>query len=371
MGQSSDGPTVGLAMIVRNESATLPRLAETLAGQIDHWTIVDTGSTDSTVQVAAEAFSFAPGHVIEDKWRGFGPSRNVAFAAAEPHTDWLLTLDADDTFHGAIARDELTDVDALHAEYRFASLHYWVPRLVRAGQGWQWHGRAHEYLAAPEGAGRARRSHAFWVEHHADGGNRRDKFEREVNLLLEDWAEHPDDPRTAFYLGRSYDDAGADGDAITWYRRRLALPGWDEEDFYTRFRLGACLVRAGHSEEGCGQLWRAWGQRPWRAEPLVVLAEHYRGLGLWPLAWQACQLAFSHTGARPDGGPVGTVDALFVDAGAVQWRMAYEASIASWYVGELERGRRLSMYLLAHPELPGPERAAVEANRRFYQPGRQ
>jgi hypothetical protein len=33
-------------MIVRHESATLPRLAATLGGQIDHWTVVDTGSTD-------------------------------------------------------------------------------------------------------------------------------------------------------------------------------------------------------------------------------------------------------------------------------------------------------------------------------------
>jgi hypothetical protein len=362
--------TVGLAMIVRNESATLPRLAATLAGQIDHWTLVDTGSTDDTVQVAREVFAYAPGDVIEDKWRGFGPSRNVAFGAAEPHTDWLLTLDADDTFHGEIAGGELDDVDVVHAEYRFASLHYWVPRLVRAGQGWRWHGRAHEYLAAPDGPGRARRSHAFWVEHHADGGSRADKFEREVHLLLEDWAEHPDDARTAFYLGRSYDDAGTDDEAIAWYRRRLALGGWDEETFYARFRMGACLIRAGHGEEGCGELWRAWGERHWRAEPLVVLAEHYREQGLWQLAWQACELAFSHAGAKPYGGVVGTVDALFVDTAAIQWRVAYEASIAAWYVGQVERGRRLVAFVLSRPELTGPLRVAVESNRRFYEPGR-
>ncbi len=362
------GPTVGLAMIVRNESVTLPRLAATLTSQIDHWTVVDTGSTDNTVQVAREAFSFAPGGVIEDRWRGFGPSRNVAFEAAEPHTDWLLTLDADDTFHGSIARDELDDVDVLHAEYRFANLHYWVPRLVRSGQGWRWHGRAHEYLAAPGATTRARRSHTFWVEHHADGGSRGDKFEREVGLLLEDWAEHPEDPRTAFYLGRCYDDVGAAADAITWYRRRLDLPGWDEETFYARFRLGACLVRAGHTEEGCGELWRAWGERHWRAEPLVALAEHYRALGLWQLAWQACHLGFSHAGAKPDGGVVGTVDSLFVDAAVLQWSVAYEASIAAWYVGEVERGRRLTGYLLSLPDIPASVREAIVANRRFYQP---
>ena len=277
--------TVGLAMIVRNESATLPRLAATLAGQIDRWTLVDTGSTDGTVQVAREVFAYAPGNIIEDQWRGFGPSRNVAFEAAEPHTDWLLTLDADDTFHGEIASGELDDVDVVHAEYRFANLHYWVPRLVRSGQGWRWHGRAHEYLAAPDGPGRARRSHAFWVEHHADGGSRADKFEREVRLLLEDWAERPGDPRTAFYLGRSYDDVGTDDEAIAWYRRRLALGGWEEETFYARFRMGACLIRAGHGAEGCGELWRAWGERHWRGLshwPCWPSTTASKGCGSWP-----------------------------------------------------------------------------------------
>jgi tetratricopeptide (TPR) repeat protein len=356
-------------MIVRNESVTLPRLAATLTGQIDHWTVVDTGSTDDTVEVARTAFAYAPGNVIEDRWRGFGPSRNVAFDAAEPHTDCLLTLDADDTFHGSIARGELDDVDVLHAEYRFANLQYWVPRIVRSGQGWRWHGRAHEYLAAPGGTVRARRSHAFWVEHHADGGSRADKFEREIALLLEDWAEHADDVRTAFYLARTYDDTGDNDQAIEWYRRRLELAGWDEEMFYARFRLGACLIRAGHGEEGCGELWRAWGERHWRAEPLVVLAEYYRGLGLWRLVWQVCQLAFSHAGAKPDGGVVATVDALFVDTSTLHWRVAYEASIAAWYVGERERGRRLTTFLLSRPDLPDAIRSAVESNQRFYQPG--
>jgi tetratricopeptide (TPR) repeat protein len=361
-------PTVGLAMIVRNESATLPRLARTLVGQIDYWTLVDTGSTDDTVEVARQAFCYAPGEIFEDSWRGFGPSRNVAFQAAEPHSDWLLTLDADDTFHGTIVRNEFAGVDYLEAEYRYASLRYWVPRLVPSGQGWRWHGRAHEYLAAP-GALKSARSNAFWVEHHADGGSRAGKFDREVTLLLEDWAERPDDPRTAFYLGRSYDDLANPAQAIVWYRRRLTVGGWEEETFYTRFRLGACLLQAGHAEEACGELWRAWGERPWRAEPLVLLAEHYRGHGLWELAWAASELAYRRAGAEPDGQGHARVDALFVDASALEWRVAYEASIAAWYVGQFDRGRRLVSYLLSRDDLPEDVRRAVEGNQRFYDLG--
>ena len=70
-------------------------------------------------------------------------------------------------------------------------------------------------------------------------------------------------PALRFILGRSYDDLGNPAQAIVWYRRRLTVGGWEEETFYTRFRLGACLLQAGYAEEACGELWRAWGERPW------------------------------------------------------------------------------------------------------------
>ena len=356
-------------MIVRNETAVLPRLAASLEGQIDRWTIVDTGSIDETPAVARAVFSYAPGEVIQDKWRGYGPSRNVALKAAEPLSDWLLFIDADETFHGFLdAKDLEADADVIEAEQHYGPLRFWLPRLVKSGQGWEWRGRAHEYLSRPGGHGRRLRTDSFWIEHHADGGNRTTKFEREIELLTEDWADNPGDPRTAFYLGRSYDEAGRSPEAVTWYRRRISLEGWDEERFYSRWRLGVCLLRTGAAAEGCGLLWHSWAERPERAEPLVTLAEFYRASELWPLAWLAADLAFRHCGAQPaDGaGARAYPDGLFVDSTATEGRAAFEASISAWYVGQHDRGRQLTEHLLTRDDLPELVRAAVETNRSFY-----
>src|SRR6185437_13803511 len=81
--------TVGLVMIVKNEEHVLPRLADSVRNQIDHWTIVDTGSNDRTIETARQAFAGTPGEIVEDIWRGYGQSRNVAIEHAEEHTDWL------------------------------------------------------------------------------------------------------------------------------------------------------------------------------------------------------------------------------------------------------------------------------------------
>ena len=109
-------------MIVKDEERTLPRLEASLDGQLDHWTIVDTGSSDGTVALVEELFSGIPGQLIRDEWRGYGPSRNVALEAGRPDSDWLLTLDAEDTLHGELERDVPAEFDGLKAEYHVEPL---------------------------------------------------------------------------------------------------------------------------------------------------------------------------------------------------------------------------------------------------------
>ncbi|HVX22464.1 MAG TPA: glycosyltransferase [Acidimicrobiales bacterium] len=383
---AGSGATVGLAMIVKNEAANLPRLAATLDGQLDHWTIVDTGSTDATVSVAAEVFGGVPGEVIEDEWRGYGPSRNVALAAASPHTDWVLTLDADDTLEGSLERAAPAGTTVVEAAYEVPPLSFWVPRLVRSSEPWQWYGRAHEYLALSDGQPVPYRSAAFRVVHHGDGGNRGTKLQRELGLLQADHRDDPANPRTVFYLARTYEDAGEPARAATWYRKRLDLAGWDEETWYARWRLGVCLLASGRTDEGCGVLWSAWGSRPWRAEPLWSLAEHYRLGAQWHLAFEACHLARRHcgVGAATGGGTAGGGDdaedsaaggpaperyggdRLFVHTDVYDWRMAYEESICTYYVGDRERGGALVAELLGRGDLPPAIVASLEGNRRFY-----
>lgn len=367
-------PTVGLAMIVKDEALTLPRLAASLAGQLDHWTIVDTGSSDGTQSVAREVFAAVPGRVIEDEWRGYGPSRNVALEAATAESDWVLTLDADDTLHGEVDRGELDGaLDGLDAEYRYAELRWWVPRLLKSSAGWEWRGRAHEYLCIPGRERRLAHLKSFYVEHHGDGGNRGGKVARELGLLRQDWDEGVDAVRTSFYLARTLEDAGDPAEAAAWYRRRIELGGWAEETWYARWRLGRCLLATGALHEACGLLWSTWADRPWRPEPLWSLAEHYRLQAKWEPGWQACSAAMRCCGVEPfrseDDAPIGNSDVLFVHADVWQWRIAYETSIAAWYVDEWPIGLRALDHVLAQRDLPEELRSNVTANRRFYTSG--
>jgi len=358
--------TVGLVMIVRNESAILPRLADSVRDHIDYWTVVDTGSTDDTLEVLDRIFTPVPGQVIEHMFDGFGPTRNIALRAAEPHCDWMLCLDADETFHGSLPMnfDAGVESDCLEAEQHNGSMRFWLPRMLRSNRGWESRGRAHEYYVSPI-AKPPMKQDWFYVEHHGDGSDRINKFTRDIDLLTRDWNEDETNGRAAFYLARTFQDFGQLAQAVYWYRKRLALPGWIEETFYARYCLGMCLLDMGAMEEGCGHLWHAWAEQPQRAEPLVALASYYRARELWFLAYEAAELAFEWCFAQP-GNMLPHHDGLFVDTTAVGWRAAYEQSVSAFYMGRKERGKTLTDWLLTQ-DLPEPYASSVRANMSFYE----
>ncbi len=83
--------SLALTMIVRDESANLPTFLAHHEGLADELVIVDTGSTDNTMEIAAAAADT----VVSHRWcDDFAAARNAALAAVT--ADWVLILDADE-----------------------------------------------------------------------------------------------------------------------------------------------------------------------------------------------------------------------------------------------------------------------------------
>ena len=83
--------TVSLCMIVKNEEETLGKCLKSLEGLVDEMIIVDTGSTDKTVEIA-KGFG---AKVYDFMWNGdFSAARNFSFSHAS--CDFIYTADADE-----------------------------------------------------------------------------------------------------------------------------------------------------------------------------------------------------------------------------------------------------------------------------------
>ena len=82
---------LSLSMIVRNEEGQIGQCLASVAGFCDQLLVLDTGSTDNTKAIAAEA-----GAQVESmEWPGdFAPARNRALELVQG--DWVLVLDADE-----------------------------------------------------------------------------------------------------------------------------------------------------------------------------------------------------------------------------------------------------------------------------------
>lgn len=84
---------ISACYIVKNEEKNLSRSIESLKKSVDEIVVVDTGSTDKTIEIA-EGYS---AKVIKTQWQDdFSAPRNLAIDNATG--DWIIFLDADEYF---------------------------------------------------------------------------------------------------------------------------------------------------------------------------------------------------------------------------------------------------------------------------------
>lgn len=85
---------VSLCMIVKDEEEMLPRCLRSAEGVVDEIIVIDTGSTDNTVEIAKSMGA----RVYPYRWdHDFSRARNVSLERARG--EWILFLDADEVIH--------------------------------------------------------------------------------------------------------------------------------------------------------------------------------------------------------------------------------------------------------------------------------
>jgi glycosyltransferase involved in cell wall biosynthesis len=115
---------LSVIIITNNEEGNIQACLESVAfaGQ---WIIVDSGSTDATVEIARR---FGATVIQTPDWPGFGPQKNRALDAADG--DWILSLDADERIPGDLREEILAVTGAANGKGSAAD-----GAMARADQG--------------------------------------------------------------------------------------------------------------------------------------------------------------------------------------------------------------------------------------------
>jgi tetratricopeptide (TPR) repeat protein len=214
--QPVDGLTMSLCMIVKDEEEMLPRCLEAAKPAVDEIVVVDTGSSDRTIEIAREFGA----RVIEHPWSGdFAAARNVSVDAASG--DWILWLDADEVLvaedaerlrglTGRVWREAffLVEINFTGELGDGHAATHSALRVFRNRPGRRFEGRVHEQIghALPSTPERIE-STSVRIEHYGYLGavrDAREKSRRNIELLERQSAEGESTPFHSFNLGSEY-----------------------------------------------------------------------------------------------------------------------------------------------------------------------
>lgn len=300
-------PTVGLALIARDEERTLPTLLESIRGAFDQVALLDTGSRDRTVEVferwadREEREGRLPlGHRVgRHRWRDdFAEARTQADELLD--TDWRAWADCDDEIAGATTLRELVaDADGAGAVAVIADYDYAIDehgdvtcllrreRAVKAGCG-QWVGRVHEAQLVHGPVVHAPRQLVRWV-HRKPLDALRHPGDRNIRIL-EAWArDEPSNPRCVGYLGFEHAVRSQWGEADRWYQRLWRLePVWGDERAQHARRWALVKRQLGDRDAARRLGWEAQQHVPWWPDNALTIAEAHQLEGeLQHAAWWA------------------------------------------------------------------------------------
>jgi tetratricopeptide (TPR) repeat protein len=259
-------PTIGLAMIVKDEATSIGRCLRSVYGHVDEVLVVDTGSTDGT-QAIAEAHG---ARVIPFAWvQDFAAARN--FALENATTDWVLVLDADEELEVAPGTlQKVVEGLAIPQLTGFVPL-VWVKLYNHAGsvvtrdpweamplprffsrEGVRYRGAAHEQPELPPGSPYKPLAYtAYNIELHHHGYrpevmHGRDKVTRNIELMLKRIEAYPDDNAVNYLLGREQVFSGAYDAGIETLERYLSRLKPEERP--STFRLAYYLLASANGD---------------------------------------------------------------------------------------------------------------------------
>lgn len=344
------------ALIVKNEEEVLRNCLDSMAGLWDELVVVDTGSTDGTVEIARE-YGARIGHFewVDD----FALARNYAERLCTG--DYIWWMDADEVL--VAGKDLVRQIvdegrrDGVRPQLIFTRDQSGRPvktyvrqeTLHKNNGEWKWIGAAHNWLSGP-----ARDTETgIVIEHTARPSGDRPNHKNILAALRKNLGKGFNE-RDLFYLLRQHWYERNYQEAIALAERLLQQhPGWPIQRSHAAVIMGGCYYLLGDFTEARSAFLRAIKECGGWAEPYFSLGEmHYRNRE-WRdgVTWLLAST---------------TVDApaeYFADQSIYEWR---RWDLLAVCLSKLGRNREAALYG-AVALAARPEDKRLQKNQRWYE----
>lgn len=204
---------IHLVMIIKNGGDSLENVLKQNLNFIDRWTILDTGSTDNTIDIINKVLvGKKKGKLYQEPFINFRESRNRCLDLAGKKCKFIITLDDTYIIKGSI-RNFLNVVrgDQISNGFSFYiqsdDVQYTSNRIVKSNDNLRYIYRIHEVITPKNNQNvmvPIEHSHIF--DYRSDYMETRtmNRKKLDLELLYSTIKEYPDDSRAYYYLGQTY-----------------------------------------------------------------------------------------------------------------------------------------------------------------------
>ena len=364
--ESKQTNKIGLCMIVKNESKIIERCLNSVKPLIDYVSIVDTGSTDSTIDVIQNWLkeNNMAGQIITEPWQNFAYNRSFALAKLRERKDidYALMIDADEIlkYDEGINIEEVKrnmTHDLYNINCKYGGIEYARNSISKNSMPYFYKGVVHEFLECKEPIKTRELLKGVTNIPIQDSARNesKEKFQNDVKLLEEALKTETDKfmlSRYTFYLAQSYRDCGEKEKAIYWYNERAKQGFWNQEVYISLYQVAKLKESLEYPGDDIVQSYmRAHEICPNRIEALHGAMNYCRRNGrdhqAYILASYARTMPIDKSG-------------LFVETWIWDYGIDDEFSIVSYWTNHINEGVAVTEQLLK--KIPESQKPRVQRN---------
>jgi tetratricopeptide (TPR) repeat protein len=230
-----------LCMIVKNSGKQLENMLLSTLPLIDRWTIIDTGSSDETAEIVNRVLASKRGKLYQMPFVDFSTTRNLCLDLAGSSCKYTIMLDDTYYLHGNLrdflnkTRDDLY-ADSFSMYIQTNDVLYASVRIIVSDTKLRYKYRVHEVFEERDNVNVIIPQKNAWIddkqfEHTQKRTNERKN--QDVQMLMEDLQEDPNNPRTYYYIAQTYLNMKNYEKAYEYFLKRgkFAYSGYIQERF--------------------------------------------------------------------------------------------------------------------------------------------
>lgn len=359
-----------LTQIMKNESHVANRMLNSILPIVDALCIVDTGSTDDSIEVVKKwgEDNNIPTYVFERPFDNFENSRNHSIEKAREiflkdeykNDEWFafwLDFDEQLVIDKSFSKNSITkDIYMFNA--KIGNMKYTRNEMFRLSKPFRFYGPIHEFLVSDDKNITSGLLESVLVDVKMDGASWKSDIPTKYKMHAFELEKYIDkdrkDPRWIFYTAQSWHDSSNTGDreeneerlrrSMKYYKERISRnDGYFEERYYSQYRVGVIMgLLEMPWKETHQELLKAHTMDPLRGESIKSIIDHYLRMGEWQNAYIYTKFAVSEFhGRNPYPKRL-----LFVEQSLYEWKFLESHSFSCFYTGRKEEAKKAHLEIL-------------------------